>query len=453
MNKANLETDNICAISTPQGIGGVALIRISGKKAIEIVQSIFSKEINNEAGYSIHFGSIFENKNEIDQVLVTIFRNPHSFTGEDTVEITCHGSLFIQHKIIELLIYNGARIAKAGEFSQRAFLNGKMDLSQTEAIADLIHSSSAAAHKIAMNQMKGGFSNELKSLREKLISFASLVELELDFAEEDVEFADRKQLNELVEKLVCHVNQLKNSFKYGNAIKNGVETVIVGRPNSGKSTLLNSLLNEDRALVSNIPGTTRDTIEEIININGVEFRLIDTAGVRDATDNIEKMGVERTIQKIKTSSILIYLYDAQKTKKEEVQKDIEILNQKEIPALIIANKIDLLDSDNDIQKNHIKLSAKEKKDAQILKNEIHQLFLEQKVDEQGVVISNLRHFEALEMASIELQKVKEGLENKLSGDFLAMDIRQVLFHIGSITGDISSDELLGNIFTNFCIGK
>ena len=453
MNKANLETDNICAISTPQGIGGVALIRISGNKAIEIVQSIFSKEINNEAGYSIHFGSIFENKNEIDQVLVTIFRNPHSFTGEDTVEITCHGSLFIQHKIIELLINNGARIAKAGEFSQRAFLNGKMDLSQTEAIADLIHSSSAAAHNIAMNQMKGGFSNELKSLREKLISFASLVELELDFAEEDVEFADRKQLNELVEKLVCHVNQLKNSFKYGNAIKNGVETVIVGRPNSGKSTLLNSLLNEDRALVSNIPGTTRDTIEEIININGVEFRLIDTAGVRDATDNIEKMGVERTIQKIKTSSILIYLYDAQKTKKEEVQKDIEILNQKEIPALIIANKIDLLNSDNDIQKNHIKLSAKEEKDAQILKNEIHQLFLEQKVDEQGVVISNLRHFEALEMASIELQKVKEGLENKLSGDFLAMDIRQVLFHIGSITGDISSDELLGNIFTNFCIGK
>ena len=453
MNKANLETDNICAISTPQGIGGVALIRISGNKAIEIVQSIFSKEINNEAGYSIHFGSIFENKNEIDQVLVTIFRNPHSFTGEDTVEITCHGSLFIQHKIIELLINNGARIAKAGEFSQRAFLNGKMDLSQTEAIADLIHSSSAAAHNIAMNQMKGGFSNELKSLREKLISFASLVELELDFAEEDVEFADRKQLNELVEKLVCHVNQLKNSFKYGNAIKNGVETVIVGRPNSGKSTLLNSLLNEDRALVSNIPGTTRDTIEEIININGIEFRLIDTAGVRDATDNIEKMGVERTIQKIKTSSILIYLYDAQKTKKEEVQKDIEILNQKEIPALIIANKIDLLNSDNDIQKNHIKLSAKEEKDAQILKKEIHQLFLEQKVDEQGVVISNLRHFEALEMASIELQKVKEGLENKLSGDFLAMDIRQVLFHIGSITGDISSDELLGNIFTNFCIGK
>ena len=453
MNKANLETDNICAISTPQGIGGVALIRISGNKAIEIVQSIFSKEINNEAGYSIHFGSIFENKNEIDQVLVTIFRNPHSFTGEDTVEITCHGSLFIQHKIIELLINNGARIAKAGEFSQRAFLNGKMDLSQTEAIADLIHSSSAAAHNIAMNQMKGGFSNELKSLREKLISFASLVELELDFAEEDVEFADRKQLNELVEKLVCHVNQLKNSFKYGNAIKNGVETVIVGRPNSGKSTLLNSLLNEDRALVSNIPGTTRDTIEEIININGIEFRLIDTAGVRDATDNIEKMGVERTIQKIKTSSILIYLYDAQKTKKEEVQKDIEILNQKEIPALIIANKIDLLNSDNDIQKNHIKLSAKEEKDAQTLKKEIHQLFLEQKVDEQGVVISNLRHFEALEMASIELQKVKEGLENKLSGDFLAMDIRQVLFHIGSITGDISSDELLGNIFTNFCIGK
>tara|TARA_B100001093_G_scaffold392975_1_gene379565 strand:+ start:2647 stop:4008 length:1362 start_codon:yes stop_codon:yes gene_type:complete len=453
VNKANLETDNICAISTPQGIGGVALLRVSGNKAIEIVQSIFSKEINNASGYSIHYGSIFENKNEIDQVLVTIFRNPHSFTGEDTAEITCHGSIFIQHKIIELLITNGARIAKAGEFSQRAFLNGKMDLSQTEAIADLIHSSSAAAHKIAINQMKGGFSDELKSLREKLISFASLVELELDFAEEDVEFADRKQLNELVKKLVSHVNQLKNSFKYGNAIKNGVETVIVGRPNAGKSTLLNGLLNEDRALVSNIPGTTRDTIEEIININGIEFRLIDTAGIRNTTDNIEKMGVERTMEKISTSSILVYLYDVKKTKKEEVKKDIEKINQNEIPTLIIANKIDLLKSENNMPKNHIKLSAKKGKDVQILKKEIHQLFLKQKVDEHGVVISNLRHFEALEMASKELQKVKQGLENNLSGDFLAMDIRQVLYHIGSITGDISSDELLGNIFTNFCIGK
>ena len=453
MNKPNFKTDNICAISTPQGIGGVALIRVSGKKAIEIVQSIFSKKINNADGYSVHYGSIFEDANEIDQVLVTIFRNPNSFTGEDTAEITCHGSMFIQQKIIELLITNGARIAKAGEFSQRAFLNGKMDLSQTEAIADLIHSSSAAAHKIAMNQMRGGFSNELKFLREKLISFASLVELELDFGEEDVEFADRKQLNELVDKLVSHVSQLKNSFKYGNAIKNGVETVIVGRPNAGKSTLLNSLLNDDRALVSDIPGTTRDTIEEIININGIEFRLIDTAGIRHATDNIEKMGVKRTMEKINTSSLLVYLYDAKETKNQEVIKDLGKLNQNEIPTLIIANKIDLLNTDNDIPKNHIKLSAKEETYAKILKNEIHQLFLEQKVNEQDVVISNLRHFEALEMASKELKKVKEGLEKNLSGDFLAMDIRQVLIHIGSITGDISSDELLGNIFTNFCIGK
>ena len=453
MNLSDLNNDNICAISSPNGTGGVAIIRISGKKAIEITQKIFTKSIKNAKGYSVHYGSIFENKNEIDEVIVTIFRNPSSFTGEDTAEINCHGSIFIQHKILELLIQNGARIAKAGEFSQRAFLNGKMDLSQTEAIADLIHARSSAAHKIAINQMKGGFSNELKQLREQLIEFASLVELELDFAEEDVEFADRNQLNNLLKKLEEHINKLKSSFKYGNAIKNGVETVIAGRPNAGKSTLLNGLLNEDRALVSNIPGTTRDTIEEIININGIDFRLVDTAGIRDASDHVEKMGVEKTFQKINTSTILIYLYDVSKTNKDQVVSDLDKFKDLDILTIVIANKIDLIKDVNNIPKNHLKLSALKKEESENLKDEIYQLFIKQQNKSEGIIVTNLRHYEALENANNELQKVKEGLNNNLSGDFLAMDIRQVLHHIGSITGDISSDELLGNIFANFCIGK
>lgn len=453
MNKTSLLNTNICAISSPNGVGGVALIRLSGNEAFEIAQKIFSKDILSAKGYSVHYGSIIDKNEIIDEVIVTLYRNPHSFTGENTVEISCHGSIYIQHKILELLILSGAQLANAGEFSQRAFLNGKMDLSQTEAIADLINSRSSAAHSIAIKQMKGGVSNELKQLRGKLIEFASLVELELDFAEEDVEFADRKQLNELVDLLNNHINQLKESFKYGNAIKNGVETVIAGRPNAGKSTLLNSLLNEQRALVSNIPGTTRDTIEELINIKGIDYRLIDTAGIRDATDQVEKMGVERTFKKIHSSTILIYLYDALTTNKEEVKKDLKSFSDLNIPIIIIANKIDLLSEKLNIESSHIKLSAKDKKDTEKIKTEIHDLFTNQQKETEGVIISNLRHFEALEYASIELTKVKDGLNNNLSGDFLAMDIRQVLHHIGTITGEISSDELLGNIFANFCIGK
>tara|TARA_B100001287_G_scaffold275947_1_gene285129 strand:- start:421 stop:1782 length:1362 start_codon:yes stop_codon:yes gene_type:complete len=453
MNTSLEKNDNICAISSPNGIGGVAIIRISGSNAIEITQNIFSKNIIDAVGYSVHYGSIFESDNELDEVIVTIFRTPNSFTGEDTAEINCHGSIYIQQKIIELLIQHGARIAKAGEFSQRSFLNGKMDLSQTEAIADLIHANSSAAHKIAINQMKGGFSNELKQLREKLIEFASLVELELDFAEEDVEFADRNQLFNLLNKLEIHINKLKSSFKYGNAIKNGVETVIVGRPNAGKSTLLNKLLNDERAIVSNIPGTTRDTIEEIININGVDFRLVDTAGIRDASDQVEKIGVEKTFQKINTSTILIYLYDVSKTSKDEVVTDLEKFKDLDILTIVIANKIDLIKNVANIPKSHVKLSALKKEESEIIKDKIYQLFIQQESNSEGVVISNLRHYEALKNANYELQKVKTGLINNLSGDLLAMDIRQVLFHIGSITGDISSDELLGNIFANFCIGK
>ena len=453
MNVSPIHTDNICAISSPVGIGGVALIRISGEESIQLVDKIFSKNILEAEGYTAHFGSIINEKQIIDEVIITVFKAPKSYTGENSVEISCHGSTFIQHKIIELLVKKGARIANPGEFSQRAFLNGKMDLSQTEAVADLIHAKSNAAHEIAIHQMKGGFSSELKILREKLIEFASLVELELDFAEEDVEFADRNQLNTLVTNLANHIDNLKASFKYGNAIKKGVQTVIAGRPNAGKSTLLNKLLNEERAIVSNQPGTTRDTIEEIIIINGIEFRLIDTAGIRNADDKVEILGVERTFQKIATSSIFIYIYDVSNTSIKEVENDLIELNKSDIPSIVIANKIDLLEVKKDIPKEHLKLSAKNEENIIELTNSIYDLFIQQGDSFEGTIITNLRHYEALENAQKSLEKVNTGLQQKISGDLLAMDIREVLYHIGSITGDISSDELLGNIFANFCIGK
>ena len=453
MNISHTHTDNICAISSPVGIGGVALIRVSGVTSIQLVDKVFSKNIIEAKGYTAHFGSIIDEKQIIDEVIVTVFKAPKSYTGENSVEISCHGSTFIQHKIIELLVKKGARIANPGEFSQRAFLNGKMDLSQTEAVADLIHAKSNAAHEIAIHQMKGGFSSELKILREKLIEFASLVELELDFAEEDVEFADRKQLNTLVANLTNHIGNLKTSFKYGNAIKNGVQTVIAGRPNAGKSTLLNKLLKEERAIVSNQPGTTRDTIEEIIIINGIEFRLIDTAGVRNADDKVEILGVERTFQKIATSSIFIYIYDVSNTSIKEVENDLIELNKTNIPTIVIANKIDLLDAQKDIPTEHLKLSAKKEENIVELTNAIYDLFIQQGDSFEGTIITNLRQYEALENAQKSLEKVNTGLQQKISGDLLAMDIREVLHHIGSITGDISSDELLGNIFANFCIGK
>ena len=320
MNTASKNNDSICAISSPPGIGGVSLIRISGSEALKIVGKIFSKSLEEVRGYQVQYGKIIEKKQIIDDVVVTVFRNPYSFTGENTVEINCHGSTFIQQKIIELLINKGARLALPGEFSKRAFLNGKLDLSQTEAIADLINSKSSAAHEIAIKQLKGGISSELKILRNKLIEFASLIELELDFSEEDVEFADRNHLSELIQDLIAHINQLKKSFQYGNAIKNGVNTVIAGRPNAGKSTLLNNILNENRAIVSSIAGTTRDTIEEIITINGIDFRLVDTAGIRNTKDEIERIGVAKTLEKINQSSLVIYIYDCSLMSKKKLTK-------------------------------------------------------------------------------------------------------------------------------------
>jgi len=453
MNKFSLPNETVCAISSPPGVGGIAVIRTSGKDALLIVDSIFSKSLKKSKGYSVLYGTISEGNKEIDHVIVTIFKKPHSFTGEDVVEISCHGSTFIQEKILELLCINGARIANPGEFSKKAFLNGKFDLSQTEAIADLINSRSNAAHELAIKQMRGGFSNELKNLRGKLINFASLIELELDFSEEDVEFADRKKLYEFVDELINHLNILKNSFKLGNAIKNGVSTVIAGRPNAGKSTLLNNLLNEDRSIISSKAGTTRDTIEEILNINGIDFRLVDTAGIRKSKDEIEQIGVKKTLEKISNSSIVIYIYDCSIISKKEVNEDLEKYLKKEIPCLVIANKIDLLNNTKNIPNQHFKTSLSLDVNMEGFKNKIYELFTNRNLDYQGVIISNLRHYEALENANKELVKVKTGLDNNTSGDFLAMDIRQALQHIGTITGEISSDELLGNIFANFCIGK
>ena len=449
----NGNNNTICAISTPPGIGGVAIIRISGTKSIPICNQVLNKSILDLEGYSVLFCSFEDNHQLIDDVVVTVFRGPKSFTGEDVVEISCHGSNFIQQKIIECLISKGCSMAAPGEFSQRAFLNGKMDLSQTEAIADLIHSKSKAAHQTALKQLKGGFSNELKTLREKLIHFASLVELELDFSEEDVEFADRKELYVLINELSEHVENLIESFKLGNAIKNGIQTVIIGRPNAGKSTLLNGLLNEQRAIVSSTPGTTRDTIEEVLNINGIDFRFIDTAGIRETIDNIEKMGVERAIKKIESSSLIIYVYDASKEKAEQVKKDLKTFNTSNLPILTIANKADLLPSDSTVDAKHLKLSAINSKDCQKVKDKIYQLSGLNDLNLESTIITNARHVEALQKAHADLLKVKEGMDSNVTGDFLAMDIRQVLHHLGSITGEISSDDLLGNIFANFCIGK
>ncbi len=453
MTKITEDFDSICAISSPPGKGGVALIRISGLNSILIVDKIFSKSINESQGYKIFYGKIISQGEHIDDVLVTVFKNPQSYTGEDTVEINCHGSIFIQQKILTLLCENGARIAEPGEFSKRAFLNRKLDLSQTEAIADLINSKSSAAHSLAIKQLKGGVSSELKTLRSKLIEFASLIELELDFSEEDVEFADRNHLNQLIEALKLHVEKLKNSFQYGNAVINGVSTVITGRPNAGKSTLLNNMLNEQRAIVSSIAGTTRDTIEEIITINGIDFRLVDTAGIRNTEDEIEKIGVAKTLEKINQSSLVIYIYDCVETNEQEVTKDLKKYIDDNIPHIIVANKIDLKKNVKEINKNHFKTSLNNKESIEDLKKLIYNLFEKQNIYNSDIVISNSRHFEALKLAHNELIKVENGLVENKSGDLIAMDIRQILYYIGSITGEISSDELLGNIFAKFCIGK
>jgi tRNA modification GTPase len=450
-------TDTIVALATPAGIGAIGVIRLSGPDAIKIADRVFKgKDLTQQASHTIHFGSIADGDIVLDEVLVSLFVGPRSYTRENVVEISCHGSNYIIESIIKLLIKNGARSAKAGEFTLRAFLNGQLDLSQAEAVADLIASNSKASQQVALQQLRGGFSSQLQTLRNQLVQFASLIELELDFAEEDVEFANRDQLKKLINDILRVITALIQSFELGNAIKQGINTVIAGRPNAGKSTLLNALLNEERAIVSHIPGTTRDTIEEVLNINGINFRLIDTAGIREATDAIEKIGVERTMEKISTSSLLIYVYDAEKITLAELNGDLENLQKPGITMLIVANKADLLTEEQLSALPHtesaIIISAKEKTHIDELKNKIYHAAVKDQLEGNDILVTNIRHLEALQKTEDALIRVLDGMET-VTSDFLSMDIKQALHYLGEITGAVTTDDLLENIFSKFCIGK
>lgn len=452
----NLET--IVALSTPTGAGAIAVIRLSGGNAIVITNRIFSKDISHAASHTLHFGRIMDKDAVLDEVVVGIFRAPKSYTREDVVEISCHGSGYIIQRIIQLCCAEGAILAKPGEFTMRAFLNGQMDLSQAEAVSDLIASGSEAAHKIAMQQMRGGFSNELKKLREELIHFASLVELELDFSEEDVEFANRGQMEMLVRKINSVIKQLIQSFELGNVIKTGVPVVIAGKPNVGKSTLLNALLNEERAIVSDIAGTTRDTIEEVISLQGIQFRFIDTAGIRETEDSIEAKGVAKTFEKIKQSAIILYLYDSVETsglELEQILADLQVIADSTGSKLIaVANKSDKNTANNsNAGFSPIAISALTGAGINELQKALLDTINYHALQEGDVIVSNLRHVNSLQAAHEALQRVLNGIHNPITSDFLALDIKQALHHLGEITGSISTDDLLDNIFSKFCIGK
>ncbi len=446
-------TQTIVALATPAGIGAIGVIRLSGPEAIAIIAKVFKgKDLTKQASHTIHLGKIVDGGLVLDEVLVSLFVAPRSYTRENVVEISCHGSAYIIESIIKLLIKNGARSAKPGEFTLRAFLNGQLDLSQAEAVADLIAANSKASQQVAMQQLRGGFSNQLQQLREQLVQFASLIELELDFAEEDVEFANREQLSKLIHQILKVIGSLIQSFGLGNAIKQGVNTVIAGRPNAGKSTLLNALLNEERAIVSHIPGTTRDTIEEVLNINGINFRLIDTAGIREATDAIEQIGVQRTMEKISQSALLVYLFDASTITAEELQQDIDSLQKPGITMLVVANKVDLLVSREVWNTEYLKISAKEKLQIEELKQHIYHAAIKGNINDDETLVTNIRHLEALQHTEEALKRVMDGLHNTTS-DFLSMDIKQALHYLGEITGEVTTDDLLENIFSRFCIGK
>ncbi len=446
--------DTICALASPGGVGAIAVIRISGANALSAVSSLFSKDLVSCNSHTLHFGVLTHTNGEaIDEVLVSVFKEGKSYTGEESAEISCHGSPYIQQQVIAALIDAGCRMALPGEFTERAFLNGKLDLSQAEAVADLIASQSARAHEIALNQLRGRFSNELKNLREKLIHFASLVELELDFAEEDVEFADRGELKELVTSVLAYVRRLAKSFELGNALKNGVPVAIVGAPNTGKSTLLNQLLGDDRAIVSDIAGTTRDVIEETLNIEGILFRLIDTAGIRQGAEAIEAMGIERSQKKIEQAKIVLCLADGTKSENiSEVQTWVSELRARhpEKEVMMVINKMDLND---ELPEAVVQISAREGMNIDKLKQNLLMAVQGDFNFSDDTIVSNARHHEALLKTEKALKKALEGLESGISGDFVAMDIRQAMYELGTITGDISSDDLLGNIFAHFCIGK
>ncbi len=458
--------DTIVALASPAGAGAIAIIRVSGPEAIMICsplfKSIHGKVLSKQKTHTIHLGHIVDGERALDEVLVSLFKGTNSYTGEPTVEISCHGSNYIQQEIIQLLLRQGCRAAKAGEFTLRSFINGKMDLSQAEAVADLIASDNEASHQIAMQQMRGGFSNEIAQLRQELLNFASLIELELDFSEEDVEFADRTQFKELVARITKVLKRLIDSFSTGNVIKNGIPVAIVGEPNVGKSTLLNALLNEERAIVSDIAGTTRDTIEDELTIGGIGFRFIDTAGIRETEDVIEGLGIQKTFEKIRQAQVVVMLFSAKEFLNASDAFSIEIEKIKNKfplkPLVIVANKVDQLQEtdikelQSRISNLHI-LSAKKGIGVDALKAKLLDFVNTGALRNDETIVTNSRHYDALLKALEEIEKVQYGLDTDLSGDLMAIDIRQALYHFGEITGQITNDELLGNIFANFCIGK
>ena len=459
--------ETIVALATPSGAGAIAIIRLSGAAAVtiaaDVFQSVSGKDITKQKTHTIHLGHIADNGKVYDQVLLSIFKGPNSYTGENVIEISCHGSTFIQQQIIQLLLRRGAKMAQAGEFTLRAFLNGKLDLSQAEAVADLIASDNEASHQIAMQQMRGGFSNEIAKLREELLNFASLIELELDFAEEDVEFADRTQFHDLLERIEFVLKRLIDSFAVGNVIKNGIPVAIVGEPNVGKSTLLNALLNEERAIVSDIAGTTRDTIEDELVINGIGFRFIDTAGIRETQDHVESIGIQKTFEKIEQAQVVMFLVDSTELTMESLERlkvEVEKIKNKypQKALLTIFNKKDKLEErllqnlESQIE-NSIFISAKQKVGIEELKNELMSFVNTGALRNNETIVTNTRHYDSLLKALEEIQKVKWGLDSGISSDLMAIDIRSALYFFGEITGEVTNDELLGNIFANFCIGK
>lgn len=451
--------DTIVALATAPGIGAIAVIRISGPTAFEVINQLFpKKDLLAQASHTVHVGLLKDGDTVLDEVVLSLYRGPKSYTGEDVIEISCHGSPYIQEQILQAITKSGVRMAKPGEFTQRAFLKGKMDLAQAEAVADLIASNTEASKKAALHTMRGGFSSDLTQLREALISFSALIELELDFSQEDVEFADRTQFKNLISQLKEATAALIGSFKLGNVIKNGVQVAIIGKPNAGKSTLLNTLLNENRAIVSDIAGTTRDTIEEVLNIEGVLFRLIDTAGIREHTDDaIEQIGVSKSKEKMRAAQVVVYLYDLLNISAAELQQIVNEFEQEQIKYILVGNKADLANAETVKQfaafKNSLFISAKNNEQIDALKKSLVNNTIHGNINTESTIVTNARHYEALVGLMQSLEEVEQGLHNRLPGDLLALDIRQCLHYLGTITGSITHEDQLDYIFSKFCIGK
>ncbi|RYY44097.1 MAG: tRNA uridine-5-carboxymethylaminomethyl(34) synthesis GTPase MnmE [Chitinophagaceae bacterium] len=458
INKLSGWNDTIVAIATAPGLGAIAVIRVSGTQAFEIVNDLFpSKNLQKQSSHTLQVGLLSEDNHPIDEVVLSLFKGPRSFTGEDTIEISCHGSPFIQQQVIEACVRKGARMARAGEFTQRAFLNGKMDLTQAEAVADIIAANTRASQRTALYNIRGGFSNQLQVMRDQLLQFAALIELELDFATEDVEFADRTKFYDFIQQLSSSTDQLLRSFQLGNVIKNGVTVAIIGKPNAGKSTLLNTLLNEERAIVSDIAGTTRDTIEEVLNINGILFRLIDTAGIRShSLDVIENIGIEKSLQKMKSADMVLYIFDVNEETDASLAEQQEIFEEAAIKYILVGNKADKLEPLTDrftAEKEIQFISAKQNQGVVELKEKLFERTVHSSPDNEDSIISNARHYEALQQVQQSLAEIKQGLDQNIPADLLALDIRRCLYYLGEITGEITNEDKLDYIFSKFCIGK